>query len=354
MSERDAKHASTLLDAAVSHPVLAAWFPELQTAVTIDDQGVRRLHASLKSGQAPIWQFKYLIGGRATDPIPGKELKKLLVELASKDGGFDIAVEILYMRLFSDKNQKRATDPDLIEAGRDLLKQLKFTKGKHKDDHHIGALIKSCLSGLDAERDATEMCVRFLAAVASRETYGFEFDHLLQSLFKAQPVAALNGFFAGSDADRKHACQVTLDVSYHHANPLDFVPAPTLLKWCYGKPNERYRLMARVVSMFAGKADQPAAPAMKWRDGATALLEKAPDKAEILKILVRRFRPRSWSGSRAAVMETRVPLFKALEGHPDPAIAAFARTEGERFRKEIELEKKHETEHDKETDERFE
>jgi hypothetical protein len=164
LAERDARHASTLLDAAVSHPILAAWFPELQASVRIDEQGVKRLHESLKFGQAPVWQFKYLALGRATDPIPGKELKKLLVGLASKNGGFDTAIEILYMRLFSDKDQKRAIDPALIEAGRDLLKRLKFTKGRHTDDHRIGAIIKQCFSGDEGEKAVADICARFLAA----------------------------------------------------------------------------------------------------------------------------------------------------------------------------------------------
>jgi hypothetical protein len=354
LTERDATHANAVLDSAVSHPALAAWFPELQASVTIDEQGVKRLHQSLRSGKAPVWQFNYLKFGRAADPIPGRELKTLLTELASKDGGYDVAVEILSQRLFSDKRQKRAIDQELIVAGRQLLKQLAFSKGSNKDHHQIGQLTKWCLSGPDADDDVKDICVRLLAAIAARKTYGFEYDRLLQGLFKAQPEAALDGFFGGSNEDRERACQLMRDISHHHNNPLDFVPVATLLAWCETKQGNRYPLMAKVVSVFAGKSGDAEAPALKWSDAAAILLEKAPDKIEILKILIKRFRPMTWSGSRAAIMETRLPLLTAMEKHRDEAFATLARVQAERFKQEIELERKHETERDKDADERFE
>lgn len=354
LTERDATLANALLDSAVSHPALAAWFPELQASVMIDDQGVKRLHQSLRSGKAPVWQFNYLKFGRAADPIPGRELKKLLTELASKDGGFEVAVEILSQRLFSDRSQKRAINPELIAAGRQLLKQLAFSKRGKKDDHQIGELIKVCLSGPSADDDVKDICARLLAAIAARKTYGFEYDQLLQGLFKAQPKAALDGFFGSSNEDLNRACQLMRDISHHHTNPLDFVPVATLLAWCEAERGERYPLMAKVVSVFAGKAADAEAPALKWSDAATALLEKAPDKIEILKIFIQRFRPMSWSGSRAAVMEARLPLLTAMGKHREGVFATIARVEAERFKQEIELERKHETERDKEADERFE
>jgi hypothetical protein len=357
LSEKDLKLTDALLDAALSHKVLAEWLPELQAAVAIDLQGVKRLHASIASGKAPMWRYQYLSGGRVSDPIPGPELRTLLSEMSSKDGGFDVATEILYMRLFSDKDQRRAIDPALIDAGRSLLKRLTFSKDARKDDHRIGSLIKMCLSGADGIGGAKEVCGNFLKAIAARETYGLGYDHLLQDLFKAQPLAALDGFFDRSEDDQRRACQLMLDVSHHHANPLDFVPPATLRAWCEGKPAERYPLMAKVVNVFAGKGNGQAeteGPALRWSETSLTLLDGAPDKAAVLKKLVRHLRPMSWSGSRAAIMETRLPLLKMLEAYSDTAVAAFAKADGELLKEEIAQERKHETERDKASHERFE
>jgi hypothetical protein len=78
-----------------------------------------------------------------------------------------------------------------------------------------------------------------------------------------------------------------------------------------------------------------------WREGS-------------LKQLVQRFAPMSWSGSRAAIMESRLPLLKQLESHANPRIAEVAREEGLRFQQQVEKERKWETENDRSTDERFE
>jgi hypothetical protein len=359
LSARDMGLTSALLDSAVSDESLAAWFPELQVAAPIDPRGVKRLQESLALGKAPIWQFTYLALGRASDSIPGPDLRALLLEMARKEGGFDPASEILYMRYFSDRDQKKAIDPALVETGRDLLKDLKFTKGGHRGDHRIGSIVEVCFSGADGAGGVEEICRKLLGAIAERETYGLEYDHFLQKLFEVQPLGSLNGFFNRSEQDQRRACQMILDVSHHHKNPLDFVPLATMVAWCDEKSGERYPQMAKMVSVFAGGSDGNGHAAkettdLTWSETALGLLDRAPDKLDVLKNFVRRFRPMTWSGSRAAIMETRLPLLKKLEGHSDAALAAFAKADGERLKKDIEEQKRYETEQDKASDEKFE
>ena len=216
LSARDIGLTNALLDKAVSDEILAAWFPELQVAAPIDQRGVKRLRKSLALGRAPIWQFKYLALGRVSDPIPGSDLRALLLEMARKDGGFDPASEILYMRYFSDRDQRKAINPALVETGRDLIKDLKFTKGSHRDDHRIGSIVEVCFSGADGAAGVEEICVKLMRAIEERETYGLEYDHFLQKLFGVQPLASLNGFFNRSEQDQTRACEMILDVSHHH------------------------------------------------------------------------------------------------------------------------------------------
>jgi hypothetical protein len=64
--------------------------------------------------------------------------------------------------------------------------------------------------------------------------------------------------------------------------------------------------------------------------------------------------PRSWSGSLAAAMETPLIPLRALEDHPDGALAEFAKAEGARLRQEVEAVRRRETEEDKQADGRFE
>lgn len=54
---------------------------------------------------------------------------------------------------------------------------------------------------------------------------------------------------------------------------------------------------------------------------AIAILEIAPDKKKVLEILVRRFSPSHWSGSRAAIMRQRLSLIDQLNPLDDPELS---------------------------------
>lgn len=352
LNARETKLVSTFLDHAMTQDDLAAWFPELQRAILIDKRGVERLQQSLALNKVPMYRYRYLAMGRAVDPIAGPDLKALLVAMASKpEGGFDAAVEILHMRFFSGRQDKKPVDVTLIEAGRELLAAFEIRKGRQDEDRRIGSLIKTCLSGAEGAKGVEAICVKLKTAIVNRETYAFAQSELLKSLFKTQPHVALKTFFGGDDADRKLGREIISDASHNHANPLELVPPDVLTAWCDGKPDERYPLMARVVPLF--NVDNEQGP-LDWSPAALAVLNKAPDGVAVLRQLVRRFRPMRWSGSRAVAMETRLPLLVQLEKHPDPTVAAFAKADGVRLKTEIENERAQENREDKANDERFE
>jgi hypothetical protein len=351
LGKRDLNLANRLLDEALTNDVLAERLPELQCGLALDKEALERLHRSLELDRAPIWRFRNFANGRATDLVPGVDLRKFLTAISAKPDGLDVAMDILHMRFFSDRQEKKATDPALVLAGRELVQLLEFAHKRQDGDHRIGSVIKTCLTGVGGAKYARTACLKFKAALVGHKIYAHNYDQLLQSLFSAQPLVALNVFLSGSVSNQKRGIEILLDVSHHHANPLDFVPLETLIAWCHVKPTERYALMAGLVTLYA--ADEEKLP-LDWNVRALAILDKAPDRIAVLKQFVRRFRPSSWSGSRAAAMETRLPLLGILEKHADPTVAQFAKTDGARLKKEVDEEQKWETRDDRANDERFE
>ncbi len=73
----DTALTTALLDDAVEHEVLAAYYPFLQVAVALDSSDIARLKRSVSVGRAPAVTYGYLAYGRATDPIPGPEFRQL-------------------------------------------------------------------------------------------------------------------------------------------------------------------------------------------------------------------------------------------------------------------------------------
>jgi len=140
-----AKNASLFydatLDSLINDDVLGESFPILQTTSTIEGRGVERLHAALDLGKAPVELFKYLAWGQAHESIGDDDLAGILSKILSKDGGADVAMEILQMRFDGRNEQSPKTSPSLIALARELLLKHTFDeKVKTQDNHDLNLM----------------------------------------------------------------------------------------------------------------------------------------------------------------------------------------------------------------------
>ncbi len=339
-----------LLDEAVEHKALAPLFPLLQIALQCNEEAVSRLHHAIALDKAPIRLFRCLAGGRWSAPLPGTQLKNLLLSIAEKSGGFDVAIEILYMRIILDDTQKRTHDPDIIAAGRELLRHLTIDKKDGSNDHRLAFVFEACLSGPDGIETTQDVCRNLKMAIADRRAYAFYHLDLVRALLKVHPNAGLDAFFAGNERERELGLQVMADD--YGRNPVMAVPEDKILFWCRQQPEIRYPLMASLVDVF----DPPdeGVGSVQWSTIATQLLEEAPQPVAVLEKFVRHLSPRSWNGSRAAIIEKRSELLRQLETHSNPLVAQYATSEYMRWRREVEEEKQRERFMYKAADERFE
>jgi hypothetical protein len=351
LNERDVPMVGQLLDAALANPALGSEFPTLQASIVIDERGVARLKRYISLERSNANDFYGLVGGRATDPIPAKDLQEILSGIAAKLGGVKVACEILYMRLHSDRDQKRPSELELREAGRELLQSVIFANKENAQDHRMGSLVRACLTGDGGLQPFKSVCENFKKAVAAHKAYAFRYDDLIQSFFKARPADALEIFLGGDAANQKLGVKILGESTRHSKNPFKSVTPEIFIQWCEQSPADHYLAAAAVVPQFQNVGETSN---REFSASAMGLLERAPDPVEFLKIFVHRFRPMSWSGSRAAIMESHIPLLKALESHADHRIADIAKLEGLRLTQEAERERLWETENDRNSDGRFE
>jgi hypothetical protein len=92
----------------------------------------------------------------------------------------------------------------------------------------------------------------------------------------------------------------------------------------------------------------------QWKPSALALLERAPNKIEVLKHYIDHFAPMSWSGSRSATWEANARLLDHFENHSDIDLAAFARLRRDELRRLLDDLKRQELDSEKRENERFE
>jgi hypothetical protein len=278
--------AGELLDEALEHRVVGPYFPGLQASVTIDDSGVKRLHRALNLGKAPISQFHSLAYGRACDNIAAAAFRDLLLAIASKPNGDVVAQDILFMRLFSNKSDKRQPAPEVIEAGRALLNSYEFRKrdgGAEREDRELGMLVQSALKDEIGIPIVRRLVRNMVAAIDRFDIYAFNQDDLMTALLKVHPTAVLDEMFSGDATAQRTGVRVFLEVLRMRKDALGVVPNVVLLNWCDHDPAVRYPLLAASATLFKRPAsDQP----HEWTPLALQLLAKAPDPLAVFAEIV--------------------------------------------------------------------
>jgi hypothetical protein len=269
--------------------------------------------------------YQYLSFHRATDQLDDEMLRDLLVQVAQQADGFSVALEILFMRLDSDRRQNRPHSHVLLEAGRELLKQLEPEQNiNDKLNYRLTEVIQYCLKGSEGAIVAGLVALRLRQALIA-DAFLFH-ERLIASMLKAQPSATLTALFPNEEGCHEEALS-TYNPIDHYAilpdmNPFNVVPCQSLISWCKGDREHRYSLAAKNIT-FARRSD--ATGTLVWSEQAKALLSKAPDPKSILNIFAHRFdEPISWSGSRATAMEANAQLLDQLEWLDAADLISFA------------------------------
>jgi hypothetical protein len=347
--KQDSNFVHDVLDAWLVGPALAGLLPLLQMAVDLDERGVTRLQRGLGSG-VPVRMYRSLAFGRVTDTAPAGPLKDLLLLIADQPDGFDVALEILYMRFHSDRLEQRDYEPELLLAGADLLRRINFRADNSSTTYQLAEVAKACLTAADAGLIAADVAGQLRHAVARHDTYSFNNSELLTALLQMQPSEVLDALFSGNMEDRRAGLNVFDHLGDHRTNPADVIPSNTLIAWCDASADVRYLLAAEFVS-FSSYSEEGAV--LMWSEHAVALLLSAPDPKGVLETFIARFRPTSWSGSRAALIESNARLLDSIAPLV-PSLEQLANAAKDRIAEDIVAERRLETERDQIKDERFE
>jgi hypothetical protein len=342
--------AAALLDEAVESGPLAAWLPVLQSAVNVDARGIARLKRSVLLKKVPIGCFHNLALGGWSSTVDAADLASLLELIAEQPDGFRPALDVLYMRFHGDRQEKREHTAELLRVGRTILGKISFDVNNHRQDHEIGAIVAACLPGDDGRDLARDLCSKFRGAVERHEVYAWNHGNLLRGIFTAQPAIAMDTFL-GSDSAGSVSSRVIGHSDRHFVNPLEYVSEQEILNWCDVDPAVRYVQMATCLPYAATTADQHP---IVWKQIALTLIERAPDPPAVLNEFIQRFRPMSWSGSLASILERSAKLLDDLADHADPDIVSLAKEARDKLFSQAEAARQWELKEDRSRDERFE
>ena len=351
LAQQDGDLVQEILDSALDQPELAIFLPRLQWAVGLDEPGVARLERTLRAGLAPIWMYKHLALGQAANQLPVVMLKKLLLLIADQPEGVYVALEILSMRLFANDSQQCCDNQEILEAGRELLKHVTFQGKRDHDFYNLDEIVRACVADPHAGQLAAELTARLIQAFVSGKDHSIVNIKTLIALLQVQPQKVLDTLFAGDSTKTRVGKDMLYFRGIEMGNPADAISCETLIDWCDAEREYRYALAASFIS-FSCQAEH--GNSLAWSDQAKALLRKAPEPRSVLEAFIKRFRPRSWSGSRAALMETYARLLESVNAHVPPDLATFVTEAKQQLKREIAIVRQWETDNHRTMDERFE
>jgi hypothetical protein len=302
------------------------------------------LRKALDLGKAAIPSYYSLAYGRASDRIPGPEFRDLVTAIGKKSGGVPVGLQILSMRLHSDRTDKRETVPEVAEAGRALLAAFELCNNgdrANREDHDLGIVARTSLSGPEGEAIARRLCHDLMAGVSRYEVHASDHDGLVAALLRTYPATVLDELFSGDEKARRKSVHLLRDQERHRHFVLGVVSDDAILDWCDQDPATRFPIAASIGSVFTRSNNgEP----QRWKPLATRLLERAPDPPAVLSEIAHRVLPSGgWSGSLATVLESSLKLLEELPIGDLPTLAAPLEERKAALRQRIEQQRRQET-----------
>ncbi len=353
-AESDPVFYNSTLDNLISDDILGEWFPIIQTTSTIDKQSVERLHKALETGRAKIHTFKHIALGRMHESISDDDLAGLIKIIISKEGGIGVASEILKMRFFKPKEESPEYSSSLIAVARDALLMYSFTdehRSQHNMDHDLEQIARICLNGQEGIITTIKICQNLVEAINDNRIYAFDYHRLLNIIAIIQPFVFLDVILGSEGIEEHHRRRMFAEDFERNNNPISQIADNDLIAWCDNDPEVRYPIIASAIQAFSESAE---ICGFVWKPIVYSIFEKAPNLEIVFEQFANSIRPRSWSGSRADILEKRSVLFQNLYQHDNAEIRALARSKYLALQESIKREHEWEENHNRERNESFE
>ena len=339
----DSAIADGFLNAAVCDPVLAEYFPLLEVS-QCGDAGGRRLLESLAHSVAPVSSYSWIRHGLLGDRMSVAMYREIFLKLSQLPGGFEIAVDALGMKYFRCRSDNLPLSVELLSFGREVLGMFNFDAVGNNSEYHLAKVAGVCMQGPEATTDAIKFCQRFAEALQDHERSAYTLGTLAETLFKLQPVAALDAFIEQQPTamGRSSVSQFSL----RGKSVVNSANADVLLAWVKENPAVRSPLVAAEINIHCTDEQGNFA----WSPLAAGLLEIAPNRQNVLDGFAKHFHPMCWSGSIANVLRPYQGLVTRLVNNVDADIAMWAKEQLAQMNERISQERWNE----QRTDDRFE
>lgn len=342
-NEANPSAVEAFLDSALVDSIWQQWFPELQVQVPINKAGFERLCVSLVNQVAPLWQYRYLGFGRATDPLTVVEAMTLVIAIAeSSEEDMEVAIGVLVMLVHRAQEKDEQYNSELAAGCINFVGRFdwEITLSINRD-HELLTILEFALQRVPRV-DALDALARMVeAARGGSGVSARRFSAVLKPFASLYPIELLDALYvADTDGDYRTAKSLLArSALFEQGSLIDTVPTAALLSWCQSSPEDRFKFAAESCCIFRAHNSERGEGAGKvgLSEIVIDIMKYAPNKSAIFDIVIGRFFPRSWSGSLANVLERRLPLIAGLNPSNQPDLTVrIARAEAD-LKKMIQL-----------------
>jgi ferredoxin-thioredoxin reductase catalytic subunit len=314
--QRDQSFTSAALEAAIEDPALAPILPYLQARIGIDAEGIERLRRAVAKGVLVAANFQSIANG-SVSKSPPESLAALLEDISTLCEGVEIALDVLNMHFYSNREGTNNCNVRLVSVGRDLLVRANFSRDSPLRDFAAHTVILICLTGDEGRPAAEKLCRHVCSALDAYQVSPHNLSYIFKALLETQPFVTLDVFLLSPSP-----------YGIHHRFDMDFTMGPSvesvnpaiLQKWASRDPQARYPLLGKCLNMFRKENNEEQNEISPLF---LSMLDNAPDKRLFLGDLGNRVHPRSWGGSLAHILEKRKTQVMKLAEHSDTQVRAW-------------------------------
>lgn len=320
-----------LLDQLMIDPEIKTIFPCIQMSLDVNIKAIERLIACISSRSAPLNNYLNLGHIFVASRINSDRLLRLLSALKVVENSDVIIVKSLSALIHgSDSGQLSKI---FMNLAREILARQDFSRSKSMHpswDYELARIAQTSLPGEEGAEAARTVSTNLLERIRDYPVSGYHnYPRLMNALATCQPGIFLDIFIGSLSSHREEIDKIFDseswydDLGYRH-NSLDMIDHEILLDWCEHDSDHRFSALAQAVQLCCPKPDQNGRPELAWSPIALELLSRAPKIHDVLISFSSVFFPQSYTGSRADMINGRLPLLDTLEQHLNPDVATWA------------------------------
>lgn len=353
LSKNNIELTNHFLDSLLIHPTLKQHFIRVQLSYPIDTESTTRIIQALQQHTCQVRDYYDLASGRRHEPIPDEILCEILDLIWHYDGGLKVAIDILSMRFHGLKQNQHYVVSDLLkEKSASLLASFDYSEERESSggsDHSLTQIANVCFSAGINEEHALIVLEAIKAKVLTHIIGRYDFPEFMSTVIQLHPILALEVFIGKSS---EIECQIRNAIKGRFdkkVSPFSKIDNKSTLNWCKNNGKDSYPVLASIITPY-----QSNEKSIKWTPLAIELLNSCPEPAKVLDKYLTSFSPNGWTGSRAKILESRLPLFQPLIDSTNEEISAWGIAKKVQWEAYIASEYERETERDSESNERFE